>query len=437
MKDEPKPKPPVTIDDPFKEGELPIDLPVTRAVNDGNPENIVKTARLIVIKNSIVANNQLETVSSGDVNISAVIPVGTIDMFIIVNEDPGWGLGAINVNDAYFSENIEKKTLTFSAHPVVDDQHPIPMYRQFKGLYVSNTGTFTFGGSVIPMANLGVVDRLYAKVRLAVGAIFANMANGGDPIKIDSMSVKSMPNYSYLTPSAGLLYPASGGYFDGIRSGKTAKYDDLTPGEVHDTITWYIPEHRLSDPSRVTYISIKASLEDNIDVDEQVEYKIAIGDGAPTRSQAEMFSGNIPITELFITRNVYYDVSATIKSFDKMNESEVDVIMNVIVWDKVTIDDQEVREHELKVSQDEFHIQEAGVFDGVVTVTTNYSQGWSVEPVTGTTGVTFENPSGSYVASLSNQTGTQLRFRLAAGAPSGSINVTAGPIVKKINLIRH
>jgi hypothetical protein len=446
MKDEPKPKPPVTIDDPFKEGELPIDLPVTRAVNDGNPENIVKTARLIVIKNSIVANNQMVTVASSDASpsISAVIPVGTIDMFIIVNEDPGWSLGAITVNNFYDSENIEKKTLTFSAYPVVDDTHPIPMYRQFKGLHVSNAGTFTFEGSTIPMADLGAVDRLYAKLRLAVGAVFANMDNGGDPIKIDSMSVKSMPNYSYLTPSVGLLYPASGGYFDAIRNVKTAKYD-FTSAAVHDTITWYIPEHRLSDPARVTYISIKASLEDNQDVDEQVEYKIAIGDGASTRPQADMFSGIIPITELFITRNVYYDVSATIKSFDKTNESLIDVTMKVVGWTSVPMDTTDIWQYELKVSQDAFYYPNATDFNGAVTIETNHPEGWSVTTTSPGAGkyLYVDNGSGGATyttATLPPQTGTILRFRCVGWtntADVGYIDVKAGRhLVKRIKITR-
>jgi hypothetical protein len=433
-------QPPKEDTDPFKEGELPVDLPVTRAVNDGDPENTIKTARLIVIKNSVVANNKMVTVASGAVNISDIIPVGTIDMFIIVNEEGrGWGLDAITVNDTYFSENIEKKILSFSAYPVVDATNQIPMYRQFKGLHVSNSGAFTFEGSpIVDMNKLGEVDRLYAKVTLAVGAVFANTV-GKDPIQIDSMSIKSMPKFSYLTPSVGYLYPAAGEYFNGAVSGKTAKYDESTT-EVHDTITWYIPESRLSDPANLTYISIKASLADNILPEEQEEYKIAIGDGAfngvSGYTQAQMFAGNIPMSALFVTRNTHYDVSATITSFSKTNESEIDVITKIIIWEPVKIDDKEVSEYDLNVSQDEFHFTGPGAFRGLITVDTNYPQGWTAA---GSEDVKFIDSSGNYVlTNLPLQTGTQLRFESTTSLPDpGYINITAGPIVKKISLIRH
>jgi hypothetical protein len=452
-----KPVPPPV--GPFDDGELPIDLPVTRAVNDGDKENQIKTARLIVIKNSVVANNIPITVASGDVTISAIIPVGTIDMFLIANEDPSWGFGAINVGATYFSENIEKKTLTFTAYPVVKlNDNPIPMYKQFKGLHVSNEGTtFTFEGSGITIDKLGEVERLYAKVKLEIKAIFEDMDNGGDPIQLDSMSVKSMPKFSYLTPSVGLLYPASGEYFDGVITvtagdgPKTGYYEVKDEPKPHfiDSITWYIPEHRLSDPTKMTYLSVKASLQGNTDPELQREYKIAIGDGmvkytddhTPGAKNADMFKSGVPLKDLFITRNTFYTVKAQIKSFDIMNESEIDVISKIILWEETWVDGTDIWNYELKVSQDEFHIQGANDYYGVVTIETNDPGGWSVAGFlnddTSTNSIQFENPSspGSYGTNLPAQTGTQLRFKCTDGL-SGYINVTAGPIVKKIKLIR-
>jgi hypothetical protein len=451
MKVEPTPIQP-TIDGPFKDGGLPVKLPVTRAINDGEPENEITSARLIVIKNSIVANNkefEIDPANRDSVYVLDTIPVGTVDMFIIVNEKADWELDLIAKNSTYFPENIEQKTLTFSAHPAVTLTNPIPMYRQFRNLHVSKEGAFSFiNGDVIPMDSLGVVDRLYAKVTLALKAKFADMVNGGDPIKIDSVSIKSMPKHSYLTPSVGLLYPVSGGYFNGqvfapADQNESGNYKADGAG-LSDSIIWYIPEHRLSDPAYLTYISIKASLADNTDPDEQVEFKkIILGDGAATIPQDSLRIGSynnagIPINNWFITRNTHYDVKATIKSFSKTNESVVDVIMKVVGWTPVPINDPYIREHELKVSQDEFHITSTGAayYEGVVTVETNHSEGWSAD---GTSGVTFEDSSsGSYTSSLSSQTGTRLRFRYAESQlTDGYINVTAGPIVKKINLIRH
>jgi hypothetical protein len=455
------PTPTNNDDDPFKDGELPISLPVTRAINDGEAENIIQTARLIVIKNSIVANNKTFTIVNGQlahldsVYVLDTIPVGKVDMFIIVNEKTEWGLASITKNSIYFPDDISKKTLAFSAYPAVDATHPIPMYKQYRDLHISNEGAFTPAGATapIPMATLGEVERLYAKVTLVLKAKFSEMLNGGDPIKIDSISIKSMPKQSYLTPSHGLLYPAApGGYFDGavhasIVSGSPVGNYAADAVGLYDSLVWYIPEHRLSDTTYLTYISVKASLTDNTLPGEQVEFKkIILGDSASTVHQdslriARNNNVSLPLTSWFITRNTHYKVNATIKSFDKMNESTIDVITKVIVWDQVPIGDTDIREYELKVSQDEFHFTGSGTYEGVVTVETNYPGGWSAEgstPPKPSAGVTFY---GSNNSALSNptplQTGNQLRFSSTTGVDGGYIDVTAGPIVKRINLRRH
>jgi hypothetical protein len=183
-------------------------------------------------------------------------------------------------------------------------------------------------------------------------------------------------------------------------------------------------------------------LEDNTLPAEQEEYKIYIGDGAGTRSQTEMNSGNIPITDLFITRNTHYDVSANIKSFSRTNESLIDVITKVIVWDRVLIDDTDIGTNELKVSQDEFHMS-SNDFEGAVMIDTNHPNGWSVAttpPSGGVKSLTVSNDGTIYTSTLSNQTGTLLRFKGTGWSSTtdvGYIDVIAGPIVKRINVSRH
>jgi hypothetical protein len=426
-----------TIKDPFQDGGLPINLPVTRAINDNNPENTITSARLIVIKNSIVANNKEFTIENhlainDSVHVKDTIPVGTVDLFIFANEDPSWGLSSIAKNTTCSPENIEKKTIGFSAYPTVSTSTPIPMYRQFRNLHISNEGTFTFGGSVITMAELGEIDRLYAKVTLVISAKFTEMANGGDPIKLDSVSVKSMPKHSYLTPSHGLLYPASGGYFNGARYhpvNGTDNYKADAAG-LYDSINWYIPEHRLSDPLYKTFIHVKASLEDVTDVTEQVAFApIVLGDGANVYTQEEMRGSGIALTNWFITRNTHYTVNARIKSFSKTNESEMTIKTTINSWNEtLKIGDQDFWLYELTVSQDIFYIPSTGAFNGVVTVETNHPKGWNA---TGSTGVTFSGSS-----SLSNQTGTLLQFSYS-GTGDGYIDITAGSyLVKRINIVR-
>jgi hypothetical protein len=439
-------EPPVTFDeDPFKDGELPINLPVTRAVNDENPENKVTKARLIVIKNSIVTNNKIfDNIYSVGTHDTAyvldTVPVGKVDMFIIVNEKSEWGLDAIAKKSVCPPRVIEEKTLSFSAYPIVDATHPIPMYKQYRDLSVSSSGTFTQSdGTSILMPQLGEVERLYAKVTFVISAKFEDMVNGGDAIKLDSVSIKSIPRHSYLTPSVGLLYPASGGYFNGADSAQTSNYVADAVG-LRDSIVWYIPEHRLSDTTYMTYISVKASLEDNILPSEQVEFKrIILGDGANVFHQDSLRKGknddkDLPLNNWFITRNTHYKVNAVITSFDKANESKMEIITKIISWEQVPIDDTDIWRYELKISpQDRFYIPATGDFEGTVRVETNYPGGWNVPS---STGMSYSNGSAVYGTNLINQTGTLLRFKYT-GTGNGSLNVVAGYIVKRIELIRN
>jgi hypothetical protein len=447
------------IDDPFKDGELPINLPVTRSINEaGVLEDSIKSARLIVIKNSVVANNKTFTIADGhlshldSVYVLDTIPVGTVDMFIIVNEKPEWDLDAIPKKSIYSPGDIERKTLTFSNYPVVDEDNLIPMYRQYRDLKVSEAGTFTLAnGDSILMSALGEVYRLYAKVTFVLKATFADLANGGDPIKINEVSIKSMPRYSYLTPSVGLLFPASAGeYFHGTPTypvHNVDNYKEETDG-LRDSLIWYIPEHRLSDTTYLTYISVKASLKDvdiTLQPDEQVTFKkIILGDGADIIPQDSLRVGkdkdgnNASLDNWFITRNTHYKVNATITSFSKTNESMIDIKMRVVNWTETTIGDKDIWNYDLKVSQDEFYIKGADDYYGVVTVETNHPEGWSAEP-SHTSHIKFEeSPTGTdYTKNdLSGQMGTQLRFKTINGLPDTYIDVKAGPIVKRINLKR-
>jgi hypothetical protein len=270
--------------------------------------------------------------------------------------------------------------------------------------------------------------------------VFADLPNGGDAIQLDSVAVKSMPRYSNLTPSVGLLYPVSGGYFDGAAQTRTSNYDDADNLHFYDSIVFYIPEHRLSDINYKTYLSVKASLKGNTDPAEQVEFKIALGDGVKSHDNKELMEGKpVPAADLFITRNTHYQVTATIKSFDKANQSEIDVITNVIIWELTATDEPYIGQHELKISQDKFYITGNIDFEGTVTVETDDPKGWSAARSATASTVKFYNASTTAydLTSLDNQTGTKLRFKSSSVGVNDSISITAGPIVKRIYLIRQ
>jgi hypothetical protein len=410
---------------------IPLNIPVmTRAVNDGNPENKIDNARLIVIKGNKITNNKLFTISTSvylndSVHVTDYIPVGNIDLFLIANEKPEWNLSSLAVGTNYFSNNVERQILSHTSQPIVDATHSIPMYRQYRNLDVTLEGQLSINGT--PVNDLGVIERLYAKVTLSIEAIFATMANGGDPIQLDSLSIKSMPRYSYLGPS-GLYQEASGSaYFDGPRTHRTAAY---VADNVHfyDSIVYYVPEHKVYHRQHLTYLSVKASLVDNTDVTQQREFKIAIGDGVTTCSNDSMLNANyLPVSNLFVTRNTHYYFIAKLQSFDIKGEQEIEIHPQIVDWDAVVLPPIDIREFLLQVSQDGFVLPQTSHNGLIVHVVTDHPDGWSA---------TVVSPANTTVlpVSYTGKPSGDLKFNYTGSPITGAdtIKVTAGKITKHI-----
>jgi hypothetical protein len=422
--------PEVLPDDPFKDGKIPVDIPVqTRAVNDNNPENRVENARLIVIKGTKITNNKEFTISTSvytndSVHVSDYIPVGNIELFIIVNERSEWDLNSLTIGTTCFPNDFEKKILSFTSLPVVNGVNLIPMYRQYRNLYVTPEGQLSIGG--VPVTDLGVVERLYAKVTLRIGSIFADLANGGDPIQLDSISIKSMPKYSYLGPSWLYQEAANASYFDGARTHRTPAYE-ADDDHFLDTIVYYVPEHKVYYPLRTTYLAVKVSLKGNTDVDQQKEYKIAVGDGITSCSNDSMLSGALPLTNLFVTRNTHYHFTVNVKSFDMKGEQDIVIKPQVVAWD-AEVFNVDFREYLLRVSQNEFKLPQS-VVSLVVDVVTDHPDGWSA---------TKTSARISFPTTYTGRPSGELKFNYTGAAITGAdtIKVTAGAVTKHI-LVRN
>jgi hypothetical protein len=411
--------------------KIPLNIPVmTRAVNDGNPENKIVNARLIVIKDNKIRNNKVFTISTSvytddSVHVTDYIPVGTIDLFLIANERSEWDLTSLAIGSTCFSNNFEQQILSYASQPIVDAVNPpIPMYKQYRNMDVTLEGQLSIGGT--PVSNLGEIERLYAKVTLSIESIFADLANGGDPIQLDSLSVKSMPRYSYIGPS--WMYQESSGsaYFDGPRMPRTPAY---VADNVHfyDSIVYYIPEHRVYHRQHLTYLSVKASLVDNTDIDQQREFKIAIGDGVTSCTNDSMLNaGYLPVSNLFVTRNTHYYFKAKLRSFDIKGEQEIEIRPQIVAWDEVVLP-SDIREYLLQVSQDEFVLPKTSHTGLIVRVETDHPNGWSA---------TVVSPVGTTVlpVSYTGKPSGDLKFNYTGATITGAdtIKVTAGNITKHI-----
>jgi hypothetical protein len=432
--------------DPFKDGSVPVNIPIlTKAVNDGNLENKVVDARLIVIKANKITNNKRFTVTNvgayDSVHVYDIIPVGVVDLFIVVNERPAWNLDSatfLPVGTSCTAASIEQKILSFaSPHPTVDATNPIPMYSQYRNLLVqSEAPKFTIGG--VPVTTLGEVDRLYAKVTLDLRCKFSELANGGDPIQLDSISIKSLPKYSYLSPTLPFT-GAAADFVNGPRIHHPTGYVVNTDSFVTGTVSYYIPEHHVNNPAYKTYISVKVSLKGNVIPAQQREYKIVIGDGITTCTNDSLLNGSpLPIQNLFVTRNTHYMYFARIKSFDERSEQDIEIRPYVVGWDTVS-EDVLFREYTLTVSQDKFTFSRTLDYHGLLRVTTDYPGGWTAELGNGgvagavTFGGTYSTP----------QTSNALLFNYTAGAAAATdtIKVSVGSagrvLTKKVLLERN
>ncbi|MDR1918894.1 MAG: hypothetical protein LBQ65_04515, partial [Tannerellaceae bacterium] len=346
------------------------------------------------------------------------------------NEKPEWGLASLTVGQTYSSNDLESKILNFPTgnYITVDANNPIPMYRQYKNLQVSLEGALSIGGQAV---TLGEVERLYAKVTLVIGTVFANLANGGDPIQLDSLGVKSMAKYSLLTPTLQYPVTTASGVFSPPSTTHTSNYV-ANATRFKDSVVYYLPEHRLSVPDYKTYLSLKVSLLGNTAADQQREYKLVIGDGIETCSNDSMLNGQLPLQNLFITRNTHYQYTANIKSFDIRSEEDIEIRPRIVAWETTSMDSTIFDDYVFTVSQDLFQRAATGTaFNGVIEVTTDHPNGWSaVVAPTGTrptslTGGPYTNkPSGKLTFTYSGAT--------IASPAADTIKVTVGKVTKKI-----
>jgi hypothetical protein len=401
---------------------VPIQVPFTKAPNDNLPENRIVSARIIVIKQDRVTNNRILNgidISESNIQITDLVPVGYVDFFVIVNELVAWNLDDIHIGDIYFSNNLKQKIVTYNAgYPVVDATHPIPMFKMYENLQITENASTLLNNAPVALSS---VERLYAKVSLELDCTFANLANGGDPIEIKQVSIKSMPKESYLAPTSYTKTGASD-FFDG--STLTASNYTWTATGFESDFLCYIPEYLVSDISRNTYISAIVNLV--ADANSEREYKIVLGDSI-TKGNAYMLGNTKLYSDVRISRNTHYHFAGNIKSFDIRAEEDIELRPKILAWEETAVDSVIFQKYNLDVSQDLFQLSQVP-FDGVINVDTDHPKGWSAVPVSSGNHTTLIG--GPYTGKSSGV----LKFHYDGQAIIGAdtIKVTAGNVTKKI-----
>lgn len=418
-------------DDPYKEGVVPLEIPVTKGVNDSDPDNRIESIRLIVLKNDrVISNKFIGSIPATQVTIEIrdTVPVGNIDYFLIANELSSWNLGGISIGSIAFANDIKNKTISFSAYPIVNTSNTIPMVNHYINLKVESNGDTSLDGTAVSATALGTLERLYAKLTLDLRSKFSELANGGEEIELKKVSVKSLPKVSYLAPN---LYnkTADNDYFNGADITLTSSNYSLTTDSFIGQFTVYLPEYRLFDISRRTYISATVALV--ADATNEREYTIIVGDGIATYDDEYMSGNTVAISDLNIRRNAYYKIRARIKSFDETSSTDLEIVASVTDWNATNVNTTDPEEYFLNISQSEFNNigtslgTTSNPYEGVVNVTTSNPNGWKAS--TKSTGLTILSTGDD-----------KLTFKIAAATSVTSwiIDVTAGKVTKQIKITR-
>ncbi|MDR2388721.1 MAG: hypothetical protein LBD89_02905 [Tannerellaceae bacterium] len=412
--------------DPFEDGSVPVKIPLTKSVNDADPENRVVSVRLIIIRDNVVTNNKVIANianTTTNVELTDIAPAGYVDLFVIVNELSEWDLGLINIGEVFSSSILKNKVLSFTNYPIVSPTQPIPMFQMYENLRITVDGETLLNNTPVTLSS---VKRLYAKVTLNLNCTYTNLVNGGDPIEIKQVSIKSIPKESYLAPTPYTETGASN-FFDGstLALKRDSNYTWTNTGFTSNFLC-YIPEYLVSDITRYMYISAIVNLV--TDVNAQREYKIVLGDGIPN-GNTYMLGNSKLYSDVRISRNTHYTFTGNITSFDIRGEEDIEIRPQILVWEGVSVDESEFRVYKLTVSQEEFKLSQ-NTFSGVVDIFTDYSGGWSA--------VLAPKQSGTLRTTLTSSSGTSgqglLKFDYNGQAitDADTIKVTAGTVTKQI-----
>ncbi|MDR2809804.1 MAG: hypothetical protein LBB84_04505 [Tannerellaceae bacterium] len=411
----------------FKEGTVPVLIPVTKSPNDNDPENRIVSVRIIVIKQDRVTNNKvINNINASETNIQLtdLVPVGTVDFFVIVNELSNWDLNGITIGNTYFSNNLKQKLISYnSGLPVVDATHPIPMFEMYENLQITESGNTLLNNISVTLSS---VKRLYAKVTLNLKSIFEDLDNGGDPIEIKQVSIKRMPKESYLAPLSYTKNSASD-FFSGTLALTPNTNYFVYADSFKSNFICYIPEYLVSEIDSFTYISAVVNLVG--DVNSEREYKIVLGDGI-SNGNTYMLGNTKLYSDVRISRNKWYQLDIKIKSFDIRGEEDIEIRPIIVPWDtSIPVDSTGFRDHILTVSQDIFQLA-AVSFDGIVEITTDHPGGWSANLA--------PKQSGTLRTTLNTFVGTSgtgvLKFHYNGQSitEADTIKVTAGAVTKSI-----
>ncbi|MDH6307065.1 hypothetical protein M2459_003122 [Parabacteroides sp. PF5-5] len=313
-------------------GEMPTDekpaevttlqIPITRSGTE-NEDQIGNCRMIIFSKAGRVLYNQKHNEADG-LTFTAEVPVGKIDLYLVANEQAAW-----NLDNVSSPGDLKGKQLAFSAYPLVDATHPIPMFGSYENIKAEPNDATVLSSAAI--------ERLYSKVTLDLSCAFEDIAD--TEIVLEHVAVNSMPSWSKLSPAS-----YSGTVFNGAQIAPATLGTNYNATQSRDkkagfsaTYTFYVPEYLVSNKADRSYLAISVYQKD--DITNKKTYKVILGDGIadtqPGHNDNTYMGGeSATLTDLRISRNRHYTFTASIKNFDaSSDETDVNVEGQVIDWE--------------------------------------------------------------------------------------------------------
>ncbi|GHV49420.1 hypothetical protein FACS1894181_08300 [Bacteroidia bacterium] len=413
---------------------LHVKIPVTRAVNDANPENAIRTARLIVVDKytrKIIVNK--DTIVAGlntnaQIVFNELVFVGTVDWYIICNELTSWGFGTSAYNKGNtidVATTIDNKILSFAnSNDLQFDGSAklIPMVGIYKGLEIRATAPHFWWGSA--QVDPGWVKRLIAKVKLQIDCTYLTdlLNNGGTPIDITGLSVKRMPKESWILPKV-FTGPFPGNLFDGANLPLTyPRYTSNALG-FHYLDSFYIPEYHPQDTGYYSYISAKMNLRAGASAATEKEYRLVIGNGMEPKTNAQLLGPTKTGNDVVIDRNTCYNFIITVVSYEHGGDQDLVIRPTVVNWDEsILLDTIDIGDNNLLVSPGSFTLPSStpSPYKGVIDIYTDYQHGWTASAATtGGATIVLDPPH-------TNQPSGKLKFTFTGTVGTATITIKTG-----------
>lgn len=335
--------------------EISLDFSVTRGGNALPFEGTVKRVRVVIFgasnssdRGRLLLNSYFPSVTDGE-TLRMVVTAGLRDIYLIVNEPlDGYGLPLAEYTNIAAAADTDALKLAYggtdNTTATLDAWLPsdFVMFECYKNYRIEADGSTSIGQDIL---------RATVKATLHINYKLSELS--GDEVVFDSVCVKRLPKWSWLSPRSYYGGKYDEAYTDSEMQAIVAVRSGTGPDEkITSTNTFYLPEHILQDDDSFSYFEIYAHLKNNIEA--VFKYTGKIGDGMdPAESGSDRYD---------LTRNTHYALTGNVVNYGDLQLGlEIEAV--ILAWNKYPFDIESGSDYRLSAENSLFtHNGGAAVF---------------------------------------------------------------------------